>query len=240
MNRWMALASTAVVLSLSGQTGPAQPASSPPLAFSAGELPTVESGARRVFFIRHGQALSNLQPPPPVANLDTLTDLGRAQSGAAARALVGLKIQGVLSSPAGRAQETAARIAEGIGSAAPLIDERLRPLALGVNDSGKPFSFDERAKAWTAGSDPAVAQGERLGDLGSRLAAVACSRPAGSLFVAVSHSEAIQSLATFVTRKDPWTAWPPRIVNGSITVVDCDSSGSLALRGLGLAVPFTP
>jgi hypothetical protein len=54
-------------------------------------LPELQSGAVRVYLVRHGQALSNLEPTPRVsaAELDNLTPLGTKQSEAVGRALAG-------------------------------------------------------------------------------------------------------------------------------------------------------
>ncbi|MGH3456998.1 histidine phosphatase family protein [Aeromicrobium sp.] len=69
-----------------------------------------------ILWVRHGQSTWNLidrmqghELSPP------LTDLGRAQSSVAADALVGRGVVRLLSSPAVRAQETAAIIGERLG-----------------------------------------------------------------------------------------------------------------------------
>lgn len=69
-----------------------------------------------ILWVRHGQSTWNaanrmhgdtLHPP--------LTELGRRQAGQAANALAGVNVAAVLSSPAIRAQQTAAVIAERLG-----------------------------------------------------------------------------------------------------------------------------
>lgn len=197
-------------------------------------LPPLRSGAGRVYFVRHGQALSNLRPAPKVANLDTLTDLGKEQSKVAGAALRSSGAAMILTSPAGRAQETAAELAP-ILSLTPSIDERLRPLTLGTKEDGVALSFDERAKAWEAGKDPSVTAGESLQDVGVRLANVVCGvrGKSSGIAVAVSHSEAIQALIVHAKKEDAWKAWPPRVANGSVTVAECDAKGvvTLAIEG---------
>ena len=82
-------------------------------------LPPLPSGALRVYLVRHGQALSNLDPVPdlPPAELDHLTALGTRQAEAVGRALVGRGVTSVLTSPASRARETAEGIARALGLA---------------------------------------------------------------------------------------------------------------------------
>src|SRR6266487_4302148 len=80
-------------------------------------LGPVRAGTVRVFLIRHGQALSNLKPPPAAApnGLDHLTPLGEAQARKAGAVLAGRGVKLVLTSPAGRARETADKVASALG-----------------------------------------------------------------------------------------------------------------------------
>lgn len=203
-------------------------------------LPATPAGSRRVYFVRHGQALSNLRPQPQVANLDTLTDLGRSQARATASALRAAGVAGVVTSPAGRARETGAEMVGVFANAtAATADERLRPLDLGRHEDGRALTFEERGRQWSDGLDPAVTGGERMADVGERLAKFACDfKGAGAAapVVAVSHSETIQAFVVFAMKAPAWTAWPPRIANGSVTVAECDPAGTVKVLGVGLPV----
>lgn len=100
-------------------------------AFTA--LPAMHSGALRVYLVRHGQALSNLDPAPdlPPDQLDHLTELGTRQAEAVGRALAGRGVSFVFTSPASRARETASVVARTLGIEPPGVEQRLRPMALG-------------------------------------------------------------------------------------------------------------
>lgn len=72
----------------------------------------------RVHLIRHGESRSNADRERiaiPEHEGDTLSDRGRAQAEAAAGALSGLGIARIVSSPLGRARETAAVLAPALG-----------------------------------------------------------------------------------------------------------------------------
>jgi broad specificity phosphatase PhoE len=72
----------------------------------------------RALLVRHGESVSNAHPERaalPLEEGDRLTDLGRSQSIAAADALAALEPTELLSSPMGRARETAELIGERLG-----------------------------------------------------------------------------------------------------------------------------
>jgi broad specificity phosphatase PhoE len=172
-----------------------------------GELPSRSSGALRVFLVRHGQALSNLEPQPslPPAGLDHLTPLGARQAEAAGRALAGHGVASVLTSPASRARETAEGLARGGGLARPAVESRLRPME--------------------TGESPAQV-GERVDHL---VRALARSRR-GSGVVLVAHGEV---LAAYLDRLGGARAPkrdPKGLATGSITVVDIAPTGRATVR----------
>src|SRR5437773_1901093 len=78
-------------------------------------LGPVPAGTVRIYLVRHGQALSNLEPPPPPSaaphGLDHLTPLGEAQARKVGEILAGQGVKLVLTSPAGRAKESAQQVA---------------------------------------------------------------------------------------------------------------------------------
>jgi uncharacterized phosphatase len=72
----------------------------------------------RAIFVRHGESVSNAHPELaalPAKEGDRLTELGRRQSQAAAEALGAFEPTVLLSSPMGRAAETAELIGERLG-----------------------------------------------------------------------------------------------------------------------------
>jgi probable phosphoglycerate mutase len=211
------------------------------LADPLAALPAPPAGGLRVYLVRHGQALSNLDPEPdlPKEQLDHLTGLGQQQSEKAGAALRGHGISAVWTSPASRAQETATLMANALGASPPKIEARLRPLELGRGADGAPLDWDARIADWEAGRDPSPPSGESLAQVGDRVAdlvgSLAASSPAeaktGALagrpqsVVLVAHSEVIAAYLGRVRGTPPPKRWPPTIANGSITVVDVTALG---------------
>ena len=142
----------------------------------------------RIFLVRHGQALSNLDPAPdlPDEQLDRLTELGRAQARRAAEAVRRVPIDRILTSPAGRARETATVLA-GILGLPTEVEPRARSLELGRLD------WDARETEWANGRDPSPEGGESLEAVGKRVLAVVeeLARRPGRSVLLVAHSEVI-------------------------------------------------
>ena len=207
-------------------------------------LPELQSGAVRVYLVRHGQALSNLDPAPQLspAELDHLTPLGAKQSEAVGRALAGRGVASVYSSPATRARETADAVARALGIPAPAVEARLRPLELGRAPDGRALAWRDRAVDWQAGRDPVPAEGESIEDVGHRVGdfvrALARSRR-GQGLVLVAHSEVIAAYLGEVSNTPAPKRYPPEIGNGSISVVDVFATGAQTLR-LTNHVPARP
>lgn len=194
------------------------------------DLAPPPAGTLRVFLVRHGQAFSNLDPEPdlPHAKLDSLTHLGHAQARAAAEVLRSLDIGLILSSPAGRAKETADELRRVLSGPPVRVETRLRPLDLGQKADGSAFDWDERIALWKAGQDPSPARGESLEHVGQRvldlLEETARAR-SGSILV-VAHSEVIGSFLGQLNGTPAPRRYPPDLRNGSITVVDVAAQGT--------------
>jgi len=207
-------------------------------------LPAMHSGALRVYFVRHGQALSNLDPAPdlPPERLDHLTELGTRQSEAVGRALAGRGVSSVFSSPATRARETAEAVARGLGIRTPSVETRLEPMALGRGPDGRTLDWKQRIAEWEAGRDPSPASGESLERVGGRVGelvrALARSRR-GTSVVLVAHSEVIAAYLGEVRGTPAPRRYPPGLANGSITVVDVVATGAETIR-LTNHVPTAP
>ena len=207
-------------------------------------LPATHTGSLRVYLVRHGQALSNLDPTPdrPPEQLDHLTELGKRQGEAVGRALTGRGVSAVLSSPAARARETAEAVARQLGVGSPSIEVRLQPLALGRAPDGRPLDWEQRTLEWQAGRDPSPAEGESLETVGERVStlvrALARSRRGASV-VLVAHSEVIGAYLGHVRGTPAPKRHPPGIANGSISVVDVAATGAEAIL-LANHVPAAP
>ena len=194
-------------------------------ALSLTTLGPVPKSVVRVYLVRHGQAVSNLEPTPnlPPDKLDHLTDRGRAQARSAGAALRGLDVALVLSSPAGRARETAEEIRAALGAPAVKVDPRIRPIELGRGPGGKPLTWNDRGAEWKAGRDPVPEGGESMEQMGRRVLdlvrAEAKERPGGSV-VLVAHGEVIAAFVGLVQKTPPAKRYPPTAPNGSVTVVE--------------------
>jgi probable phosphoglycerate mutase len=214
-------------------------------------LGPVPAGSVRVYLVRHGQALSNLEPPPPPSaaphGLDHLTPLGEAQARKVGEILAGQGVKLVLTSPAGRARESAEKIAAAVGAAPVRVETRLRPLDLGTDASGKPLSWDDRGKEFGAGRDPVPPGGESMAEVGERVMTVVKGSRAeapGASVALVAHGEVIAAFVGEIQGTPPAKRYPPRLANGSITVVEARPDGSVTLLlanhvppGVAAAVP---
>jgi probable phosphoglycerate mutase len=206
--------------------GLASAAAEDPLA----SLPPPEKGAVRLYLVRHGQALSNLEPAPdlPAERLDHLTELGQKQAERAGQALGGRSISAILTSPASRARETAERMASVLGLPPPQVEPRLRPLRLGRGADGRALDWDDRAASWKAGRDPVPAGGESMEQLGDRVAdlaaALARAHGAGGI-VLVAHGEVIGAYLGRLRGTPPAKRYPPALANASISVVEVGRDG---------------
>ena len=90
-----------------------------------------------IYLIRHGQTQFNLERGYQGACDSPLTDLGRAQARAYGLTLAGLAPPGcpIVSSPLGRAHDTARRLREAGGFTAPIaLDARLAEISMGAWD----------------------------------------------------------------------------------------------------------
>jgi broad specificity phosphatase PhoE len=194
------------------------------------DLPAPPAGALRVYLVRHGQALSNLEPTPalPEEQLDHLTELGTRQSEAAGRALASRGEASVLSSPASRARETAEVVSRGVGARPVAVDARLQPLVLGQAADGRTLEWKERIAEWRAGKDPSPPGGEsmeRVGERVSELVRELLAGRKGASVVLVAHSEVIGAYLGRVRGTPPAQRYPPGLGNGSISVVDVAEGG---------------
>jgi probable phosphoglycerate mutase len=189
------------------------------------DLPPAGPNAVRVFLVRHGQALTNLDPTPdlPPEKLDRLTDLGHQQARRAGEALRRVRLERVLTSPAGRARETAADIGTLLGLPVE-VDTRLRSLEVGAAPASYEDPWDFRIAEWEAGRDPTPEGGESMQAMGRRVLDLVRSLSArpGRSVVLVAHSEVIGAFLGELAGTPPAQRWPPAVPNGSISVVDVE------------------
>jgi probable phosphoglycerate mutase len=194
------------------------------LASGPAALGPIPEGALRVYLVRHGQAYTNLTPPPEMApeQLDRLTELGHAQARAAAVALKGRGVAVIVTSPRGRAQDTAT-VLRAMLEVPVRVDERLRSMELGTTAGGRELAWSERMKDWSAGRDPVPASGESLEQLGLRalqLVSELKRELAGKSVVFVSHGELIGNLLGMLQAQTLASRFEARIHNASISAIE--------------------
>ena len=162
----------------------------------------------RVFVVRHAQAWKNvpslLRPKSMSAEeLDALTPKGLARAEEIGKELAGRDVVAVYSSPARRAQQTAAAIAHALGLGAPIVSESFRTLDSGSDPDAA--SGSARMKNWKAKKDPRPAGGESLADGNARASAAIvelATKYAGHAIVIVTHGEIAASLLTKAAGQD--------------------------------------
>jgi probable phosphoglycerate mutase len=211
----------ALLLLVALDSAPAKPG---PLA----ALRPLPADTVRVFLLRHGQALSNLEPRPklPPEELDHLTPLGRTQTERAAALLRSQSVRLVLSSPAGRARETATILQKAFATDEAPVETRLRSLEMGRSPGGQPLGWGEREAEWKAGRDPQPPGGESLQQVAGRLTeliATLAREHAGQAVVVVSHGEVVATLVGALQGR-PVAEWEALgLKNASVTVVEASA-----------------
>lgn len=176
-----------------------------------------------IYLVRHGESewnaarLTQGQTPHP-----GLTDLGRAQSEAAARALLAdaVTVPEVIASDLVRAVQTADIVAAALGAAV-RVDPRLREQSLGTFE-GLSYADSFAAGSALDWSDPdlRVGGGESLRDVQRRMLDVLAELAHGADVVVVSHGDAIRivlgHLAGHALGAAPWI----EVGNGAVVAVD--------------------
>lgn len=195
-----------------------------PAAAAPAGIGPVPENALRAYLVRHGQAFTNLSPPPdlPPEQLDRLTRLGHEQARAAGLALLGCGAELIVTSPKGRARETAEDIRAVLGGVPLRIDERLRSLEMGRDAAGKPLAWDARAAEWKRGRDPAPDAGESLERLGMRVLEAFSELKrdfSGKAVVLVAHSEVISNFLGMLETQSLDGRFELYLANGSISAV---------------------
>jgi broad specificity phosphatase PhoE len=175
------------------------------LAAPPERAPADAPGVLQVYLVRHGQAYSNLRPPSQMtdAELDRLTPLGKEQAAETGRALAARAPAAILTSPAGRARETAELIREAAGAAPVRVERRVRS----QEDQERPEQVAARVME--------AVQAER-------------QRHRGQSIVVVAHSEVIGAFLKHV-QGQPVAASMTSVRNGSISLVELGENGTAEL-----------
>ena len=176
---------------------------------------------RRLIVLRHGQTGSNLKGIWQ-GHLDhELTDLGREQAAAAARAIAALRPSRIVSSDLSRAHNTALAVAAASGDLDVAVDERWREIHAGAwqgltaAEVGEQYPLD--AERLVSGEDfKRGGHGESLADVARRtrsaLDELIASMDPGECVVIATHGVTGRSLVAELVGIDQTTAW--RVLGG--------------------------
>ncbi len=191
--------------------------------FGQGESrPTPESRAAsrpafKLYFVRHGEAVSNVRPNDPLSDEERnrLTKKGEEQATKVAERLKSIAAAGVYVSPAGRARATAEVIAKARGGSGPTVETDAAPLKDGVLADGTPFPIAARMQAWRKSEDIRPKDGESLEDVRVRAVALVkrlAARHPAEAAVLVAHGEVAAALIAEATGETPLA----RLMKGGI------------------------
>jgi broad specificity phosphatase PhoE len=180
--------------------------------------------------VRHGQTEPN-RAGQLLGRLDApLTDLGRRQAEAAARFVLSTcKVARVVSSPLGRARESAELFGLPVE-----VDERWIEVDYGEYD-GLPFRDvpDELWQKWRADPEWAPPSGESLGSVGRRVRA-ACDELSAAAsdadIVVVSHVSPIKAAVAWALEVGDEVSWRMHLDVAAICTIGCGPRGP-SLRG---------
>ena len=171
-----------------------------------------------IVFVRHGETVPNREGRLLGWVDAPLTEVGRRQAEQLAARLRDLAPAAVVSSPLGRARETAAPIAAAVGGEVE-IDDRLIEIDYGEWD-GRPLVElpSDVVARWRRDADFAPPGGESLRRVGGRVAGF-CEERLGrdGVVVAVSHVSPIKAAVCWTLGVGDQLAWRMRLDVASIT-----------------------
>jgi broad specificity phosphatase PhoE len=173
-----------------------------------------------IVFVRHGETPPNREGLLLGRADPALTERGRVQADGLARELAARGAARVVTSPLGRARDTASPIAAACG--APVeVDERLIEIDYGEWE-GRPFAaLDPDVIArWHRDPDLAPPGGESLRIVAHRVAAFCEKRlrdETAGMIVAVSHVSPIKAAVTWTLGASPELAWRMRLDVATLT-----------------------
>ncbi len=180
-----------------------------------------------IAFVRHGETAPNRDGLVLGSRADPgLTEEGKRQAARLAEALAAQGVKSIITSPLGRARETAAAIAAACGLE-PEIDARLLEVDWGAWE-GRPVGAIAAPELASMQDDSAAPEGESLGSVGARVASFCEEHLSESgLVVAVSHVSPIKAAAAWALGVDDTVAWRMFLGLASITRVAKGRGGPL-------------
>ncbi len=170
-----------------------------------------------IYLVRHGETAANRARLALGRADPELTDRGRAQADALARALRAVEIERVVSSPLRRAIETATAIAAAVGLEVE-VEDRLVEMDYGDWDERSFADLPADALArWRQDAGFAPPNGESLETVGERVREWCEPLIDGPPVVAVSHVSPIKAAAIWAMGAEPLLAWRMHLDVASIS-----------------------
>jgi len=190
----------------------------------------------RTLLLRHGETPLSIEKRFAGVHDTPLTDHGRAQAAAAAKALAGRGIDVIVSSPLSRARDTAQAVADVIGADV-RIEEGFRETDFGVWEG---LSFAEARKGWPDElsawmADPSVAPpgGESFAEVGRRVATARDKllvRYREKTVLVVSHVTPIKLMVQHALEAPPAALYRLHLDTASLCTVDWYADGPGVVR----------
>ncbi|GAB1821824.1 bifunctional RNase H/acid phosphatase [Herbidospora sp. RD11066] len=207
---------------------------------STGRTGNPWTGATRVattlILLRHGQTALSVEKRFSGLGDPALTELGESQAAKAAERLAGAKLDAIVSSPLGRARQTAEAVAKTTGLPVH-VDEDLRETDFGAWEGRTFAEIQERwpheMTAWL--NDPAVAPpgGESFQTAGHRVQRarerLLAGHP-GETVLVVSHVTPIKLLVRYALNAPPEALYRMHLDLACLSAIDYYSDGPSVLR----------
>ncbi|WP_066364436.1 bifunctional RNase H/acid phosphatase [Herbidospora mongoliensis] len=192
--------------------------------------------ATTLILLRHGQTALSVEKRFSGLGDPVLTELGESQAEKAAERLAGAKLNAIVSSPLGRARQTAEAVAKATGLPVH-VDEDLRETDFGAWEGRTFAEIQERwpheMTAWLA--DPAVAPpgGESFQTAGHRVQRarerILAGHP-GETVLVVSHVTPIKLLVRYALNAPPEALYRMHLDLACLSAIDYYSDGPAVLR----------
>lgn len=191
--------------------------------------------AKIIYLIRHGESVANKQGIYQGQSIDTgLTKLGIKQARAAAKALTGLKLTTIYTSPLKRTKETAMII--GRQSGLPILENiKLLEINHGSWEGKKSNEFNQTEQKllsrWQEQPDQVrMIKGEALIDVAWRCQRFIQSLPDGQETAVITHDVIIRVMIIMALKHELKYIWSFALDNGGVTKVSFEPSRLINLN----------
>jgi len=191
---------------------------------------------KRIYFIRHGETLANIEKRYSSTGGSPLTEKGISQAAKVVKDMSGLNLGMIYSSPLDRCISLAQDLSKEM-NLEPIVDERIREYQFGVLDNltwkeAERKQPDEFRQFCENPATYKIPEGESLSEFNSRVAGFVDEMLSKDGDAAVvTHAGVIRSALAELLCLDEIQRWIFKIRNGSVTLVEIDNDiPALVLR----------